>query len=281
MSGGMALSRAAGVRIPASIRIMRLLLLALVVFWIVFLLAPLVVTIGASFTSTESPMFPPVGISGRWFRQAIEYDWFLRSLTTSLIVASCATTLSVALGLAAARVMARHQFRGLAAFEMAAISPLIIPSVVVGFALFNVALQLGLQDRSLPNLIVGHAVVTVPFTMRSIWTGMASMDRSIEDAARSLGATPFVAFWRVTVPSVAPGIVAGAILAFTFSFNDVTVAIFLSGTETRPLATELMSQMEYLPDASPAAISTIVMGLTLILFVIIDRTVGLDVFARK
>jgi len=273
--------RPRGIRLPLPIRLLRLLVLAMVVFWVVFILAPLIVTVGASFTSSESPMFPPVGFSGRWFRQAIEYDWFLRSLTTSLIVASCATLLSVMLGLAAARALARHRFAGAGAFEAAAISPLIIPSVVVGFALFNVALQLGLQDRSMLNLIIGHAVVTVPFTMRSIWTSMASMDTGIEDAAKSLGATPFATFWRVTMPSVAPGIVTGAIIAFTFSFNDVTVAIFLSGTTTRTLAAELMSQMEYLPDASPAAISTIIMGLTLIFFIIIDRTVGLDVFARK
>ncbi len=276
-----AADRPSRIRLPLGLRLGRLLLLAVVVFWVVFLLAPLVVTMGASFTSTESPMFPPVGLSLRWFKQVMGYEWFINSLGTSLIVATCATALSVIFGVVAARVLARHRFPGRGAFEAATLSPLIIPSVVIGFALFNVVLQFGLQDRALMNLIIGHAVVTVPFTTRSIWTSMSAMDGGLEDAAKSLGATPLSTFWRITVPSVAPGIVAGAIIAFTFSFNDVTVAIFLSGPTTRTLATELMSQMEYLPDASPAAVSTIVMGLTLLFFIIIDRTVGLDVFARK
>jgi putative spermidine/putrescine transport system permease protein len=263
------------------VRLGRLAVLAAVVFWIVFLLAPLIVTIGSSLTSTEYPLFPPHGLSLRWFRQAYGYDWFVRSLGTSVVVAAASTSVSVALGLAAARVLARHRFGGRAALEALAISPLIIPSVVIGFALFHVALQLGLQDRSLMNLIVGHAVVTVPFTMRSIWTSMAALDRGVEEAALSLGAAPWATFWRVTLPSTAPGVVAGAIIAFTFSFNDVTVAVFLVGATTRTLSVELMAQMEYLPDPSPAAVSTLVMGLTLVFFVILDRTVGLDVFARK
>jgi putative spermidine/putrescine transport system permease protein len=165
--------------------------------------------------------------------------------------------------------------------EYVLLTPLIIPSVVIGFALFNAVLQVGMQQRALFNLIVGHAVVTVPFTLRATWSSLAGLDQRLADAALSLGATPWVAFWQVTLPSILPGIAAGAIMAFTFSFNDVTVSIFLVGPTTRTLPVELMSQMEYLPDPSPAAASSIVMLLTLAFFVLIERTIGLDVFAHK
>jgi putative spermidine/putrescine transport system permease protein len=265
----------------ALLQIMRLLLLASVFFWIVFLLTPLIVTVSASFTNTEFPMFPPRGLTLRWFQQVVGTQWFKSSLATSAVVASISTLFSLLLGLLAARALARRRFAGRSMLEYLVMGPLIIPSVVIGFALFNLALRLGMQDYSLLNIVIGHVVVTVPFTMRSIGTSMASLDASIEEAALSLGATPFSAFWRVTLPAIAPGVAAGAIIAFTFSFNDVTVAAFLIGPTTRTLAVELMSQMEYLPDPSPAAASTIVMLLTLGFFILIDRTVGLDVFARK
>ena len=250
-------------------------------FWFVFLAAPILVTFAVSLTATEYTIFPPAGLSLRWYRDVLGRDWFLSSLVTSAVVAAAATVLSVIVGLAGAIVLTRQRFRARALFEYLLLAPLIIPSVVIGFALFNAVLQVGMQQRALLNLIVGHVVVTVPFTLRAIWSSLVGIDRRLEDAALSLGATPWVAFWRVTLPSILPGIVAGAIIAFTFSFNDVTVSIFLVGPTTRTLPVELLSQMEYLPDPSPAAASSVVMLLTLAFFVLIERTIGLDVFAHK
>jgi putative spermidine/putrescine transport system permease protein len=250
-------------------------------FWFVFLAAPIMVTFAVSLTATEYTIFPPAGLSLRWYLDVMERDWFLSSIVTSAVVATAATVLSLMIGLAGATVLTRQRFRGRALFEYMLLTPLIIPSVVIGFALFNAVLQVGMQQRALFNLIVGHAVVTVPFTLRAIWSSLVGFDRRLEDAALSLGATPWAVFWLVTLPGILPGIVAGAIIAFTFSFNDVTVSIFLVGPTTRTLPVELMSQMEYLPDPSPAAASSIVMLLTLAFFVLIERTIGLDVFAHK
>jgi putative spermidine/putrescine transport system permease protein len=259
----------------------RALLLATVAFWFVFLAAPIVVTFGVSLTATEYTVFPPPSLSLRWYRHVLGFVWFTNSIVVSAIVATAATAVSVTMGLAGAMLLARRQFRGRQLFEYMMLSPLIIPSVVIGFALLNAALMVGMQDRALFNLILGHAMVTVPFTLRSIWSSLLGFDRRLEDAAMSLGATPVQTFWRVTLPSILPGVVAGAIIAFTFSFNDVTVSIFLVGPATRTLPVELMSQMEYLPDPTPAAASSIVMLLTLGFFVLIERTIGLNVFASK
>jgi putative spermidine/putrescine transport system permease protein len=259
----------------------RSFMLVSVAFWLVFLAAPIFVTFAVSLTATEYTIFPPAGLSLRWYGDVLRRDWFLSSIVTSAVVASAATALAVLAGLFGAVLLARRRFRGQALFEYLLLTPLIIPSVVIGFALFNAVLQAGMQQRALLNLIVGHAVVTLPFTLRSIWSSLLGVDRLLEDAALSLGATPPVVFRRVTLPSILPGIVAGAIIAFTFSFNDVTVSIFLVGPTTRTLPVELMSQMEYLPDPSPAAASAIIMLLTLAFFVLIERTIGLDVFAHK
>jgi putative spermidine/putrescine transport system permease protein len=257
------------------------LLLATVAFWFVFLVAPIVVTLGVSLTTTEYTIFPPPGLSLRWYRHVFGFAWFTDSIVVSSIVAIASTIVSVTMGLIGSMLLARRQFRGQQLFEYLMLSPLIIPSVVIGFALFNAALTTGMQDLALFNLILGHAVVTVPFTLRSIWSSLVGFDRRLEDAALSLGATPSQTFWRVTLRSILPGIVAGAIIAFTFSFNDITISIFLVGPTTRTLPVELMSQMEYLPDPTPAAASSIVMLLTLAFFVLIERTIGLNVFGSK
>lgn len=252
-----------------------------VAFWVLFLLAPVIVPVAVSFTATEYPIFPPRDLSLRWYRQALEYEWFRRSLVVSLIVAVGSTALAVGMGLLAARVLTRYRFGARSAFEYLMLSPLVIPSVVLGFALFNVVVQFGLQGTALLNLMVGHALVTIPFTLRTCWSSMVGTDARLEEAAQSLGATPWATFWFVTLPSIMPGVVAGAIIAFTFSFNDVTISAFLSGPQSRPLPIELMSQMEHAGNASPAAITSIIMFMTIFFFVLVERTVGLDVFAQK
>ena len=251
------------------------------ILWLFFILAPVVVTVVSSFTSAEFLTFPPKGLSLRWYWRVMEFDWFLDSLKVSLAVATISTFIATAFGLMAARVLTRNHFRGKSIFEYAMLSPLIIPGVVFGFAFFNLIIQLGLERYSFLNLIAVHSVVTLPLMLRSVWSSMAGSDVTLEEAAQSLGASPWVTFWTVTLPVIMPGIVAGAIIAFTFSFNDITVAVFMVGPSTQTIPVQLMSQIEYTPDASPAAISAIIIFATLFLFFIIDRTVGMDIFGQE
>jgi len=253
----------------------------LVGFWVVFLLAPIVVAVAVSFTATEYPVFPPQGISLRWYANALSSSWFRESLAVSAVVALAATTLSVLLGTSGAYVLSRRGVPGQRLLEFVLMSPLIIPSVAIGFALFHLVVQFGLQKISFINLVIAHAVVTLPFILRPVWASLIGSNRSLEEAALSLGATPWEAFRHVTLPAVLPGVVAGAIISFTFSFNDVTVAVFLVGPTTKTLPVELMSQIEYTPDPTPAAITAIIMAITFIFFMVVERTVGLKIFARS
>lgn len=262
-------------------RLWRALIVGLILFWCLFLLAPVLVALAVSVTTTEYAVFPPRGFTLRWYQVAWESSWFTNSVVTSGAVAALATLVSLAGGTLAAYVICRSGMRGRAAFEYLMMAPLIVPSVTIGFAIFNTALLLRTQDLSFLNLVLGHAVITLPLTLRSVSASMLGLNLHIEEAAQSLGANPWVAFWKVTLPSILPGLVGAAIIAFTFSFNDVAVAAFLIGPTTRTLPVELMSQIEYIADPSPAAITSMVILITVLFFVAVDRTVGLDIFAPK
>ncbi|MEM8550937.1 MAG: ABC transporter permease [Pseudomonadota bacterium] len=259
----------------------RVLMWGSVAFWIIFLVTPIVLPVLSSFTATEYLVFPPRGLSLRWYEYILDLQWFRTSLVTSLIAATVTTVLCAAIALCAARVIARSRGRSAALFEYLCLAPLVVPSVVFGFAFFNLLVQLNLRGLGILNLIVGHAVVTLPLMLRPIWASMQNADISLEEAAQSLGATPFETFMRITLPGIMPGIVAGCIVTFTYAFNDVNVAIFLTGPTLQTLPVELMSQIGYTPNASPAAVTSLIIVATIAVFFAIDRTAGMDVFTRK
>lgn len=262
-------------------RVGRVLFHALGMFWQVFMMAPLVIVVIVSFTSANYLRFPPPGYSTRWYAEVLELSWFRSSLISSLIIAIVSTAMAVVLGVLAARVLSRSRSRGRALVEYLVLSPLFLPGVVLGFALFNVLVLLHLEQLGLPNLIAAHILITLPFVVRSVWSAMAGSDISLEEAAHSLGATPFQAFRHVVLPTAAPGIMAGAILAFTYSFNDVTISIFLTSAGTSTLPVELMADLEYSANAAPAAISSLMIALMLLFFLLVVRIGGLNAFLNR
>jgi putative spermidine/putrescine transport system permease protein len=258
----------------------RMLFGAIGCLWLLFLVAPLVIVVAVSFTSANYLMFPPPGLSLQWYAEVMELSWFRSSLISSFLIATVSTAISVVLGVLAARALSRRSFPGHMLMEYLVLSPLLLPGVVMGFALFNVLVLLHLEALGLPNLIVAHTMITLPFVVRSVWSTMAGSDVSLEEAAHSLGATPLKAFRHVVLPTAMPGIVAGAILAFTFSFNDVTVSIFLASREAATLPVELMADLEYSANAAPAAISSLMIALMLLLFMAVVRLGGLKAFVN-
>ena len=141
--------------------------------------------------------------------------------------------------------------------------------------------MLELESYAIPNLIAGHVLVTVPFIVRSVWSAMAGTDVSYEEVAQSMGATPLVVFRKVILPMARPGILAGGVLSFTYSFNDVSISVFLASSQAKPLAVELMSNMEYNADPTPAAVSTIMVAIAIGFFVLVERIGGMKMFIGK
>lgn len=243
---------------------------------ICFLLAPIVVTAIMAFDSRAylGPL-PPPSLSLRWFSQFFSDDYFLRGLGTSAQLAVLSVTISACVGIATAFAVERMRFAGKEALVSLFLSPLVVPPVVTGFALLLFLSHLGLID-GFTRLLCGHVIITAPYTIRATLTGLAGIDRSLTEAALILGATERKAFWDVTFPLARTSIVSGAIFAFAVSMDDVAVSIMLTDAKTYTLPVALISSMRANFDLSIAAASVMLMTLTAILILILEKSVGLN-----
>lgn len=209
-------------------RAMRAAWATLVAASFVFLLAPIAVLIFSAFDDGKFFRFPPRALSLRWFEAAFASGEYRASLLTSALVATAATVISLTLGLMAAVGLTRGGLRGRAAVEVLLLAPLTLPLVVWAIALLQIYARLGVSG-SLGGLILAHAVITLPLTTRVLIASLERIDPALELAAQSLGARPFAAFARTTLPLARPGLMMGAALAFIVSFNDVIVSTFIAG----------------------------------------------------
>ncbi len=154
-----------------------------------------------------------------------------------------------------------------------------LPAILTGFALFQLAMVLGI-GRNLWILLAGHCVVAVPYVLRTVLAVLAQADAALEEAARGLGASPSVAFREVTLPLIRPGVIAGALFAFIISFDQFPVSLFLvsPGAETLPIA--MFNYLRFDFDGTIAAASTVSILLAVLLVLGIERTIGLQEYAR-
>ena len=155
------------------------------------------------------------------------------------------------------------------------LSPLVVPPVVIGFALLLFLSQMGLFN-GFARLLCGHIIITVPYTIRATLAGIAGIDRSLTEAALILGANERRAFWDITLPLARTGIVSGAIFAFAVSMDDVAVSIMLTDAQTYTLPIALISSMRANFDLTIAAASLMLMVMTLLLIAIMEKFVGLN-----
>lgn len=241
---------------------------------VVFLVAPSLVVILTSFTATPSLKFPPDGLSLRWYVALIEADQMQAAAWNSLVVAISTTALSVAFGTAAALAIARGGSRWVKAWDVVFMSPLVLPALAFGFAALIFVYQLGLRP-SIPALVLGHVIVCVPFVLRTTLAALSQLDPALLDASAALGAGGWMTFRRVTLPLIARGIGAGAFLAFMASFDNVPVSLFLADERTEVLPIHLWQQIETNLDVRTAAVSGLIVVVTLILMVLAERFAGL------
>lgn len=239
-----------------------------------FLLAPLVVVVPASVSPTAFLTFPPEAIVLDWYRAALASETYVGTFLTSVGLALLAATVSVVLGTSAALALARFEFPGKGALENALMSPLMLPPLILGIALLVLFAQVGVVG-SYAALLVGHAILTFPFALRSVTVTLHGLDWSVHEAARTLGAGPLAAFFLVTLPVIRPGVAAGAIFAFIVSFDNVPVSIFLSGTSYRTLPVEIYQQLGYGVDPTVAAVSVILITINGVALALLERTVRL------
>ncbi|MBY2916387.1 ABC transporter permease [Rhizobium leguminosarum] len=241
-----------------------------------FLAIPLVITCVMAFDARTylGPM-PPPALSLHWFERLVSQADILASLRTSLILAVLTTVLSVTIGTAAAVGLARGNFPGKAALTSAFLSPLIVPPVVIGFGLLLFLSKAGITN-GMARLLLGHLIVTLPYCIRTSLASLLGSDQRLTEAAMVLGATERQAFWTITLPLMRTGVVTGAIFAFAISMDDVSISLFLSDPSATTLPVTLVSNMRAAFDLTIAAAAVVLIAVTALLIVVLDRVVGFD-----
>jgi putative spermidine/putrescine transport system permease protein len=246
----------------------------------VLMLGPVVILVGVAFTAGSTLAFPPQGLSLRWFSAALEYGPFIDSFGTSMVVAAVSTVLALALGVPATLALHRGNPRGRRVMENLFFAPIVVPELVLGLALFQ-QLMVGMRVTALGALIVGHTVLLLPYTVRVVGASLALADHRLEEAARGLGAGPVRAFVTVTLPVMAPGILSATILAFITSLNNVPLSLLLTGPGVATLPVEMLNYVQSSFDPVAAAVSVLLLALSVGVAFATERMVGFTkVFGR-
>lgn len=241
----------------------------------VFMLAPLVVVIGVAFTPEGFLEFPPSGLSLRWFRAILENPDFIEAAWTSLKLGVASASLATLLAVPAGLAIGGGRFAGRNALQGLFLSPLTVPTVVLGIAFLRF-LSLAGMNGTFVGLMLCHAIIIMPFVLRLVLASVVGLDRSIEKAAVSLGASDWTVFRRVTLPSILPGVIGGWVLAFITSFDELTVTVFIVSPTTTTLPVRLFSHITQTTDPLVASISAVAIFFTVGLMLIVDRIYGLD-----
>jgi putative spermidine/putrescine transport system permease protein len=242
---------------------------------LVLLIAPSLVVITVSFTSGFSLKFPPPGYSLRWYA-ALADAWQLQfAAKNSLEIATATTLLTVAAGVPAAIAIARSRSVAARVLDTLFMSPLVLPALAFGLAALMWFTLLGMPISPL-TLVIGHTVVCVPFVIRTTVAALAQLDPNWLESSASLGASSWYTFRRVTLPTIRPGILAGAFFAFMSSFDNVPVSLFLRDARIDMLPIRMWQDLEGKLDVTTAALATVLIALTLIAMVVMERLAGLS-----
>lgn len=241
---------------------------------VALMLLPVLITFPVALTAVARISFPPVGFSGRWFVSIFNDPVLLASIVRSFWLAMAAAVVAIVIALPCAFVAQRGKFRGRDALETWITGPRMIPQIVLALALLAYFETIGLAE-TFAGLVIAHLVITIPFAFRTLLVSVAAMDRRLEWSSAVLGATPIQTFLHVMAPQLKTGLIAAFIFTFILSFNNVTLALFLSGFGQRTLPVEMFQRMN-VGGMTPVipAISFVLALVGMILFVVLDRTVG-------
>lgn len=242
---------------------------------VAFVLAPLVIVCLVAFTPDSTLTVPTTSFSLRWFYAVFDHPNFMQAFKNSLWLAFLSASIAVCLAVPAAIAITRYRFPGRDVLNGLFLSPLMIPHLVLGVALLRFFALMGMAG-SFPWLVASHVVVITPYVMRLVIGALVGFDRSIEHAALSLGASRATVFFTVTLPLIIPGVSGGWLLAFINSFDEVTLSIFVTSPATQTLPVRMYVYATESIDPMMAAVSALVIALTALTMILLDRVYGLD-----
>lgn len=234
-----------------------------------FLVLPILVIVPLSFSSGSFLSYPLPGFSMRWYEELWVDEVWRRALLNSLIVAFFTVTMATTLGTLAALGLWRAKLPGRAAIMALLISPMIVPLVIVAAGAYFFFAPLGLTG-SLSGLVIAHTALASPFVLITVSATLQGFDANLVRAASSLGANPATAFRRVTLPIIAPGVISGGLFAFVTSWDEVVVAIFLTGPAERTLPRQMFDGIRENISPTIAAAATLLVALSVLLMVTME-----------
>ena len=248
---------------------------AFVVLVILYLLTPILTVVFASFTRTDFIVFPPKGLTLTWYQAFLFGHQYWGAIGRSLITAVAAVALTMLIGVPASYGLVRYRFPGRDWINMATLTPIIIPEMVIAIAILLLFTGIGLRP-SLPLLITGHTLLTLPFMVRAVSAGLEGLDAALEEAARGLGASPVQAFLTVTLPLLRAGLFAGAMFVFVISMDLFLISMFLSEFYTLPV--EMWWTLRFASQPTVLALASLMIGTTVPAIMLIAKLVGLESF---
>jgi putative spermidine/putrescine transport system permease protein len=233
---------------------------ALGVAVLAFLALPLLVVLPISFSAAKYLTFPPPGWSTQWYERYFGSREWMSATSRSVEVAVLTTAAATAVGTAAALAL-RRSFRGRSLVQLVILAPMVMPVIITAIAVYGLYARLRLVG-TLSGLVLAHTVLALPFVVVVVGATLRGFDETLELAAQNLGANRWQTFRRVTLPLIRPGIVSAALLAFITSFDEVVVAIFVSGARAPTLPKQMWDGIRTEIDPTVAAVSTLMIGVT-------------------
>lgn len=234
----------------------------LVLFYLIF---PILVIVPLSFSSALYLSFPPPGFSLQWYENFFDRTDWLDAAGLSIWVGGTVMVLATLLGTPAALGLVRGRFWGRKLINAFILSPLIAPVIIVAIGVYFFYARIGVVGNPFA-LVLAHTSLAVPFVVINVSATLQGFDERLEYAAMNLGATPWRTFWQVTLPVIRPGVLAGAVFAFISSFDELIVALFVSGSTAVTLPRKMWQSIRFEIDPTIAAVSTLLIAFTGALF---------------
>jgi len=244
------------------VRLVRRLLATWTGFVFLFFYLPIVILVLYSFNESRLNIVW-TGFTFDWYAALWRDTVLVRTLQNSLIVAAVSTVISVVLGTAGGWLLYRFRYRASNLLETLVFMPMIVPEVILGVSLLILFVTIGLQ-LGYTTIVISHVTFCFPFVMAAVQARLAGLDPALEEAALDLGATPLQAFTKVLIPYLMPAIVAGALMSFTLSLDELIVTYFTASAGTRTLPLEIFGRVKKGLDPSLNAISTVLIGVTVV-----------------
>ncbi|MCF3932708.1 ABC transporter permease [Acuticoccus sp. M5D2P5] len=272
---------AAGGLLPDRWRLGRWLFKGVALVAFLYILTPLIFITWLSFYAQEIPSYPPEGYSLNWYGQALNNERFLKAFLLSAQLGVVATLIGLAVALPASLGIVRLRFRGRGTVNNLLLMPLIVPGIVLGFALYVFQVEIAIATSwpilgSFGGLVFGHVLLVIPWTVRLITASLVGFDRTLEEAAQNLGANRFTTFRRVTMPAILPGIVAGALFGFVSSFGNLEMSLFLVGPGRTTLPIAILQYLQWKIDPTIAAVSVLQIAIIAVAMLVTDRFVKIS-----